>query len=132
MSEQRTVSLPIRTATTSSTSSTSPTATPTATPTRATCLGSTRRPVRASSPTSASSARSATSSGLTHGEKPPYEIYVKEKAVLNQQHERAYVAVKLDPKKRTAKGKDKAEEDRRLHRAGCATTSSTSAPSVPS
>ena len=28
--------------------------------------------------------------GLTHGEQPPYEIYVKEKAVLNQQHERAY------------------------------------------
>ena len=27
--------------------------------------------------------------GLAHGEMPPYEIYVKEKAVLNQQHERA-------------------------------------------
>jgi CRISPR-associated protein Csd2 len=31
--------------------------------------------------------------GLIHGEKPPYEIYVKEKAVLNETHERAYVAV---------------------------------------
>jgi len=31
--------------------------------------------------------------GLKHGEKPPYEIYVKEKAILNQQHERAYVAI---------------------------------------
>ena len=57
--------------------------------------------------------------GLTHGEKPPFEIYVKEKAVLNQQHERAYVAEKIDPKKRTAKGKDKAEEDRRLTRWMC-------------
>jgi CRISPR-associated protein Csd2 len=28
--------------------------------------------------------------GLAHGEKPPYEIYVKEKAVLNLQHARAY------------------------------------------
>ncbi len=52
--------------------------------------------------------------GLTQGEKPPFEIYVKEKAILNQQHERAYVAEKLDPKKRASKGKDKAEEDRRL------------------
>jgi CRISPR-associated protein Csd2 len=29
--------------------------------------------------------------GLVKGEKPPYEIFVKEKAVLNQQIERAYV-----------------------------------------
>jgi CRISPR-associated protein Csd2 len=57
--------------------------------------------------------------GLTHGENPPHEIYVKEKAVLNQQHERAYVALKLDPKKRDAKGKDKADEDRRLTRWMC-------------
>lgn len=57
--------------------------------------------------------------GLTHGEKPPFEIYVKEKAVLNQQHERAYSALKVDPKKRSAKGKDKAEEDRRLTRWMC-------------
>ena len=57
--------------------------------------------------------------GLTHGEKPPFEIYVKEKAVLNQQHERAYVALKIDPKKRSSKGKDKAEEDRRLTRWMC-------------
>ncbi len=59
--------------------------------------------------------------GLAHGEKPPFEIYVKEKAILNQQHERAYVALKIetDPKKRTAKGKDKAEEDRKLTRWMC-------------
>ena len=31
--------------------------------------------------------------GLVKGEEPPYEIYVKEKAVLNQQHERAYVGI---------------------------------------
>ena len=30
--------------------------------------------------------------GLVKGELPPYEIYVKEKAVLNRQHERAYQA----------------------------------------
>ncbi len=35
--------------------------------------------------------------GLAHGEQPPYEIYVKEKAVLNQQHERAYNAYALKP-----------------------------------
>lgn len=57
--------------------------------------------------------------GLAKKEQPPNEIYVKEKAVLNQQHERAYQALKLDPKKRTAKGKDRAEEDRRLNRWMC-------------
>jgi len=31
--------------------------------------------------------------GLKHGEQPPYEIYVKEKAVLNKQHERAYIGI---------------------------------------
>ena len=34
--------------------------------------------------------------GLIKGEQPPYEIYVKEKAVLNQQHERAYQALGID------------------------------------
>ena len=38
--------------------------------------------------------------GLRHGEKPPYEIYVKEKAILNNQHERAYKAVGEKPDKR--------------------------------
>lgn len=51
--------------------------------------------------------------GLFKGEQPPYEIYVKEKAVLNQQHERAYEAKGIDPKKRK-KGKDKVEEDKAL------------------
>ncbi|MEG0822657.1 MAG: type I-C CRISPR-associated protein Cas7/Csd2 [Burkholderiaceae bacterium] len=31
--------------------------------------------------------------GLAKGENPPYEIYVKEKAVLNRAHERAYIAI---------------------------------------
>ncbi len=35
--------------------------------------------------------------GLVHGEQPPYEIYVKERAVLNAQHERAYQALNLKP-----------------------------------
>jgi CRISPR-associated protein Csd2 len=52
--------------------------------------------------------------GLTHGEQPPYEIYVKEKAVLNLQHERAYKALSLESKTRKSKGKDKADEDRKL------------------
>lgn len=39
--------------------------------------------------------------GLVKGENPPYEIYVKEKAVLNRTHERAYQAYELksEPKK---------------------------------
>jgi CRISPR-associated protein Csd2 len=31
--------------------------------------------------------------GLVKGEQPPYEIYVKEKAILNNQHKRAYVGI---------------------------------------
>ena len=31
--------------------------------------------------------------GLTQGEQPPFEIYIKEKAVLNSTHERAYKAI---------------------------------------
>ena len=31
--------------------------------------------------------------GMVKGEQPPFEIYVKEKAVLNKQHERAYEAI---------------------------------------
>jgi CRISPR-associated protein Csd2 len=52
-------------------------------------------------------------------EKPPFEIYVKEKAVLNQQHARAYEALDIDPKKRKAKGKDKADEDKQLTKWMC-------------
>jgi CRISPR-associated protein Csd2 len=31
--------------------------------------------------------------GLVKGEEPPFEIYVKEKAILNKTHERAYIAI---------------------------------------
>ena len=54
--------------------------------------------------------------GLVKEEQPPYEIYIKEKAILNQQHERAYIAIgaedllKKDSKKR--KGGDKVNEAR--------------------
>jgi CRISPR-associated protein Csd2 len=64
--------------------------------------------------------------GLVKNEQPPYEIYVKEKAILNNQNKRAYVAIgredalEGDGKKR--KGGDAAEDARR---SGCAPTSST-------
>lgn len=54
--------------------------------------------------------------GLVKGEQPPFEIYVKEKAVLNNQHKRAYVGIgkaellEGDSKKR--KGGDAVEEAR--------------------
>ncbi len=57
--------------------------------------------------------------GLVKGEQPPFEIYVKEKAVLNQQHERAYVAIgkqdllkKADEKDKKRKGGDAVDEAR--------------------
>ena len=54
--------------------------------------------------------------GIVKEEKPPFEIYVKEKSVLNRTHERAYVAIGAEDllkgadKKR--KGGDKVEEAR--------------------
>ena len=54
--------------------------------------------------------------GLMKGEQPPFEIYVKEKAVLNNQHKRAYVGIgkpellEGDDKKR--KGGDAVDEAR--------------------
>ncbi|WP_230411963.1 type I-C CRISPR-associated protein Cas7/Csd2 [Denitromonas iodatirespirans] len=42
--------------------------------------------------------------GLVKGEEPPFEIYVKEKAVLNRTHERAYVSVGAEDE---LKGEDK-------------------------
>lgn len=36
--------------------------------------------------------------GLVRGEEPPYEIYIKEKAILNHQNERAYEALGVDLK----------------------------------
>lgn len=47
----------------------------------------------------------AKSDPKTGAPEPGYDIYVKEKAVLNRQNRRAYEALKLDPE---SKGKDKA------------------------
>ncbi len=48
--------------------------------------------------------------GLVKEEQPPHEIYVKEKAILNLQHERAYVAIGAeDELKSDKKRKGKAE-----------------------
>jgi len=44
--------------------------------------------------------------GLVHGEQPPYEIYIKEKAVLNLQHVRAYKATGHE---------DELEQDKKGH-----------------
>jgi CRISPR-associated protein Csd2 len=35
--------------------------------------------------------------GMVKGEQPPFEIYVKEKAILNAQHRRAYLEFSLEP-----------------------------------
>jgi CRISPR-associated protein Csd2 len=53
--------------------------------------------------------------GLVKEEKPPYEIYVKEKAVLNSQHERAYKALNIDlsADEGKRKGGDKTDEARK-------------------
>ena len=52
--------------------------------------------------------------GLLKNEQPPYEIYVKEKAILNDQHERAYKALGIDLSKDEGKrkGGDKIDESR--------------------
>ena len=52
--------------------------------------------------------------GLKHGEQPPFEIYVKERAILNQQHERAYKAkgISLDGPDGKRKGGDRSGEAR--------------------
>lgn len=52
--------------------------------------------------------------GLSKGEQPPHEIYVKEKAILNNQHERAYKALGVDLSGDTGKrkGGDKTDEAR--------------------
>lgn len=39
-----------------------------------------------------------------------YDIYVKERAILNQQHQRAYDALGLDPKARAAAGEESPEQ----------------------
>jgi len=46
--------------------------------------------------------------GLLHEEQPPFEIYVKERAVLNLQHDRAYKSLEIKPIKKKLP-KDRAE-----------------------
>ncbi len=48
--------------------------------------------------------------GLVKEEQPPFEIYVKEKAILNKQHERSYIANKIKPDAK----KIKEEETRKI------------------
>lgn len=55
--------------------------------------------------------------GIVKGEQPPFEIYVKEKAILNKQHERAYQAIPggaelLASEDKKRKGGDKVSEAR--------------------
>lgn len=52
--------------------------------------------------------------GLLKNEQPPYEIYVKEKAILNNQNARAYQALNIDLRKDEGKrkGGDKIDEAR--------------------
>lgn len=50
--------------------------------------------------------------GLVKGEQPPFEIYVKEKAVLNRQHERAYVALKIPRGADAEKADDDADKEK--------------------
>jgi CRISPR-associated protein Csd2 len=52
--------------------------------------------------------------GLSRGEEPPFEIYVKERAVLNKQHERAYkeLGIPLDGAEGKRKGNDRSGEAR--------------------
>ena len=50
--------------------------------------------------------------GLVKGETPPFDIYVKEKAVLNQTHEKAYIAIGAEEElKGDKKRKVQAQED---------------------
>ena len=53
--------------------------------------------------------------GVVKGEEPPYEIYIKEKAILNNQHKRAYKALGIDlsADEGKRKGGDKTEDARK-------------------
>lgn len=54
--------------------------------------------------------------GLTQGEQPPFEIYVKEKAILNNQNKRAYIGIGkaelLEGDDKNRKGGDAVDEAR--------------------
>lgn len=47
---------------------------------------------------------------LTKAEQPGHDIYIKEKAILNNQHQRAYTAIDIDPKKAKQPERDQAKE----------------------
>lgn len=49
--------------------------------------------------------------GLAKGEQPPFEIYVKEKSVLNSQHQRAYEALKIQPEPKKLPKKEQEAKD---------------------
>ena len=68
--------------------------------------------------------------GLKQGEQPPFEIYVKEKAVLNRQHERAYKRSGLCCPAKAANAKAVATRWKKRGR-GCAAISTTCALSGP-
>lgn len=62
--------------------------------------------------------------GVIHAEQPPYEIYVKEKSVLNLQHVRAYKSLEMDDllepdKSGHLKSKGKAEDADKARRWMC-------------
>ena len=48
--------------------------------------------------------------GMVKGEQPPFEIYVKERAVLNKQHERAYEAIGVGDSSKTGDQMDAARD----------------------
>lgn len=49
--------------------------------------------------------------GLVKGEDPPYDIYVKEKAILNKTHERAYIEVEKEQEQASTDKKRKGSAD---------------------
>lgn len=51
--------------------------------------------------------------GLKHGEQPPHEIYVKERAILNKQHERGWVAISPETKEKDRANLPKEEKKAR-------------------
>jgi CRISPR-associated protein Csd2 len=56
-----------------------------------------------------------------NGVEPRYDIYVKEKAILNKQHERGYEALGLDPKKPSKSKNGEAPPEERVRRWMCQT-----------
>ena len=49
--------------------------------------------------------------GLAHGEQPPYEIYVKERAVLNRHHDRAWQ--QIEPKASASEKKKRPKDEKK-------------------